>query len=306
MYPNISKRKQTSSIYPDLTHLKENVSVPDHTSQNEFLPTNSSFATQSVLQNHPEIQNKQKTDPVKENTEETTSRFWYLCKYIITILSSILFLLIKYLYSTFQYQESVQALPLYLKEVEKLKPIYSPQTDDFWNNIKSFPYSLLSEENPEGPAVLLMVAPAGGLNLSLQLTHQLAHILHKLLNSSSKNLHVNGTSLTVESPDDQKMMIDKQIRNLVDNQGQKVVVVVNLEKIDPNAIMIFHAYCDNSEAVYKNIAIIFLLELPSGVYAKNNGNVYSYLSQIWSRLGKSRYQALFSRMANNIAILKAK
>lgn len=196
---------------------------------------------------------------------------------------------------------------IYLRDVENLKSNYGQQSETFWNNILSFPYFLLSEENPESPAVLLIVAPAGRLNLALHLTEQLANILHKLLNSSSKDLHiVNGTLLTLENPDDQKLMIDEGIRTLVEDQEQKVVVVVNLEKIDPNAVMIFHAYCDNSEAIYKDIAIIFLLELPPGVYAKNNGHVYSYLSRIWSRLGKSRYQALFSRMANNIIIMSTR
>ena len=228
-------------------------------------------------------------------------------KYLIMvqIIFAIFIVMLSILILTKTMTEEIPEKPTYFKEIEKLKPNYSPQTDDFWNIIKSFPYFLLSQENPENPAVLLMVTPAGSLDPALQLSKQLAQTINNFLDSHPKGLHhVNGAILSTESPDVQKRMIDEQIRTMVDNHKQRVVVVVNLEKIDPKAIMIFHGYCDNSEAVYKNIAIILLLELPAGVQAKDNEDVYTHLSQIWGSLGKSRTQALFSRMANNIAILK--
>ena len=308
MYPHLPK--QTSNLYPNLDTSEEDTSLEDSNSTLELNHSNSSTKTEAIKRKHSEINNKEKTrtvtkEKVRESKNEAKQATWSVCTYIIPILTLISILLYQFFYFIFPHQESSQTLPQYFKKIEKLKPNYSPQTDDFWNIIKSFPYFLLSQENPEGPAVLLMVTPAGSLDPALQLSKQLAQTINNFLDSHPKDLHhVNGAILSTESPDVQKRMIDEQIRTMVDNHKQRVVVVVNLEKIDPKAIMIFHGYCDNSEAVYKNIAIILLLELPAGVQAKNNEDVYTHLSQIWGSLGKSRTQALFSRMANNIAILK--
>lgn len=244
------------------------------------------------------------SEPVLETNKVINNDSLKLDRYFISIVAFCICVLLPIFMCTFFKFQPQPLLPQYLKEIESLKSNSDQQTDNFWNIIKSFPYDLLSEKNPNSPAVLLMVAPADGISRAFQLTQQIADTLNRILNSDSNYVPIiNGSDLVAQGPDEQKLMIDEQIRNFVENQKQRAVVVTNLEKIDPMAIMIFHAYCDNSEAVYKDIAIILLLELPAGVSSENEKNIFSHLTQIWSQLGKSTINALFTRLANNIAIL---
>ena len=197
----------------------------------------------------------------------------------------------------------------YVGEIRQIKHMYDNQTDLFWKTILSGVRIVLSTENPESPAIIMVVIPSGNHQMALCLAQHMAQTLNRLLGSKNpedpSHAVVDVSSLGRFKTDEQKWKIDEQIRAIVDD-GQRTVIISGLEDIHPETLIVFHQFCDDLEAVYKNIAMIFLLEVPPEEHVENDSDVHSHLSSLWGTLNQSAYRVLMAQMASNIAILTAK
>lgn len=194
----------------------------------------------------------------------------------------------------------------YKAELEKMQSKYINQTDRFWMTFQSG-LEPIFKDDPDVPAVILLAVPDDHNSMASCFTQHVAEVLNKILGdvnpSSTLASFVDASELDTLNADEQKLKIDEKIHKIIES-NQRTVIVSGLEKLLPQSILIFHGFCDNSEAVFKNIAIIFMLEFPAESNFNTDEEVYAYLFKLWNELGPSKTKALLVRMANNVAIMQ--
>jgi hypothetical protein len=108
-------------------------------------------------------------------------------------------------------------------------------------------------------------------------------------------------------------LIHEDLKAYFDKEGGRGILVHSLEQIRSyEALMVFHAFCDNVEAYEKQATFIFTVNVPQGVYdqwdwtginAKRIG--HETLHEAWeSVLTLDKRSALISRVAVNSILLR--
>ena len=196
---------------------------------------------------------------------------------------------------------------LYETELGKMRTKYVNQSTRFWTTFLSSLEPILTTDDPDLPAVIMLAVPTSQHSMGLCFAEHLAEVLNKLFvdkNTMPLKQYLDSSSLINLGEDEQKVKIDEIIKKIIVENKQRMVIVDQVEKLHPKSVIIFHGYCDNSEAVFKHIAIVFLLEIPTESNFSSDEEVYAYLFKLWDELGPGKTQALLSRMANNVAIMQ--
>lgn len=203
--------------------------------------------------------------------------------------------------------EPTPQLISYEAELKKMQSKYVNQTDRFWTTFLASHEPILTTNDPDVPAVIMLTIPESHHHMALCFAQHHAEILNNLLGiknlKSLRPSYVDGTELSPLDPDTQKVRLDKAIQNIYE-KNQRTVIINNLEKLHPESVRFFHGICDNLEAKYKDIAIIFILEVPEESKFTKDQDVYVYLYKLWSQLESGTINALLARMANNVAIMQ--
>ncbi|XP_014779316.1 uncharacterized protein LOC106875615 [Octopus bimaculoides] len=191
-----------------------------------------------------------------------------------------------------------------VQNIKTLKNMFKTQSDRTWNILKSSTHHIITSEEPDRPAVIMMVLPNSKSEpMALCLAQHFSHDITKILNchtaTAASYPAINGAEYVNYEIGDQKIKLDNSIQNLI--KYHRSIIINHLEKFHSETVMYFHGLCDTTEAMYKQIAVIFLLETPYEI--KNEVELSLYLENLWSDIDHIRIKPLLSRLANNVIFL---
>lgn len=194
-----------------------------------------------------------------------------------------------------------------------LQGIFPAQDKDFWKKIKVPVLRVIKEEEPEYPAVLLLVVPKGDG------TSQTATCLAKKYRSNLSKLYRGSGNINEAYIDAQtlsssgsveniKYELDNKIKELLDSKNTELptMVIDHIEALDPNVMLLFHGYCDGDYAPHKKALILFVLHtnLDSKEFKNLDRTVDGLLQSLWGKnLDADKIPPLIARIANNKAMI---
>ena len=189
--------------------------------------------------------------------------------------------------------------------VDKLQQSFTNQTERFWNILKN--RGLAHLKSPSQRAlVFLLGAPPPAYEWVDCLATKLAE---KLDPKQERNLAViDGTKEKIYPADEAKKRMDEFLKEKF-GAGHRVAIIHRLELLPPPSPLLFYSYCDDQEALFKQVAIIFTVHLPvepspSLSPKEAEGTVEKYLSnEVWSRVDKDAVAALLSRIADTVVLM---
>lgn len=199
------------------------------------------------------------------------------------------------------------------KYLSDLQGIFTAQDKDFWKKIKVPVLRVIKEEEPEYPAVLLLVVPKGDG------TSQTATCLAKKYRSNLSKLYSGSGNINEAYIDAQtlsssgsveniKYDLDNKIKELLDSKNTELptMVIDHIEALDPNVMLLFHGYCDGDYAPHKKALILFVLHtnLDSKEFKNLDRTVDGLLQSLWGKnLDADKIPPLIARIANNKAMI---
>lgn len=197
--------------------------------------------------------------------------------------------------------------------LSELQGVFTAQDKDFWKKIKVPVLRVIKEEEPEYPAVLLLVVPKGDS------TSQTATCLAKKYRSNLSKLYSGSGNINEAYIDAQtfsssgsveniKYDLDIKIKELLDNKNTELptMVIDHIEALDPNVMLLFHGYCDGDYAPHKKALILFVLHtnLDSKEFKNLDRTVDGLLQSLWGKnLDADKIPPLIARIANNKAMI---
>lgn len=271
----------------------------------------------------------QDTEDNTQDTEDSTHEKLFLSFVLGIILAIIAILLYMYMYymnpqmlqfGTYQNAENsnssdplLQIKEDFKKYLSELQRIFTTQDKDFWKKIKVPVLRVIKEEEPEYPAVLMLVVPKG------ESTSQTATCLAKKYRSKLSKLYRGSGNINEAYIDAQtlsssgsveniKYDLDNKIKELLDNTNTELptMVIDHIEALDPNVMLLFHGYCDGDYAPHKKALILFVLHtnLDSKEIKNLDRTVDGLLQSLWGKnLDADKIPPLIARIANNKAMI---
>ncbi|XP_029649344.1 uncharacterized protein LOC115223046 [Octopus sinensis] len=198
----------------------------------------------------------------------------------------------------------VNPFKIHVQNIKTLKSMFKTQSDRTWTILKSSTHHIITSEEPDRPAVIMMVLPTKesepmALCLARHFSHDITKVLDCHTATAASYPAINGAEYVEYENGDQKIKLDNSIQNLI--KYHRSIIINHLEKFHSETVMYFHGLCDTTEAMYKQIAVVFLLEPPYAI--KNEAELALYLEKLWSDIDHIRIKPLLSRIANNVIFL---
>ena len=189
------------------------------------------------------------------------------------------------------------------REFKEFMALFPAQTIRFWKILKASTKSVLRESEPRMPIVIIMVSNEGAHESAMCITKRFSELITKVYGVQGPVEIHNQQVLQYSEASNLKKFLDVTLQQAFENT--RVAVIHEIDKIPGEAAMIFHAYCDNEFAPYKDAAIIFTIQNEGEILADDN-DVENFLEEKWEEeLDKDKRGALiYSRIANNIAFVK--
>ena len=195
---------------------------------------------------------------------------------------------------------------IFENKIKELQSSFTNQTDRFWRILKNRGLAHLKNASPSQPLVLLLAAPPAAHSIVDCFARKLAEALdpeHK------------GILATIDGREERsypgekakKRMDDLLIRSF--KKGQRAALVHQLELLPLPAPLLFHSYCDDHNAPYKHVAIIFTVHLPVEPDAslepkEAERTVEKYLAEeVWAKENKDAVADLLIRVADTVALM---
>lgn len=162
-------------------------------------------------------------------------------------------------------------------------------------------------DSPVQPAVLLVVVPEDARGTATCLIYTIAHLLNKAFDDPRFVMYDTKTN-GLANLSSLKEELDHTLQGL---SNSHTAVIHNIENIPGRAAMIFHAYCDNENAPFKQAVIFPMLDI-KGKYeevaqdkTRLDDTVDNYLNQLWgAELEAKDVSAIISRVANAPVLIK--
>ena len=183
---------------------------------------------------------------------------------------------------------------------------FANQTDRFWRIIKNRGLAHLNNTSPPQPLVLLLAAPPAAHRMVDCFAKKLAEGLDPEYKRMLATIDGReGRSYPGE--DTKKKMDDLLIRSF--KKGHRAALVHHLELLPLPSPLLFYSYCDDQNAPYKHVAIIFTVHMPEEPDAslapkEAEGTVEKYLTEtVWAKEDKDAVAALLSRVADTVALM---
>ena len=191
--------------------------------------------------------------------------------------------------------------------LQELQTNFTSQTGRFWKILKSRGLAHLRTKSPRQPLVLLFMAPPSAHNVADCFTKKLAA---KLDPKHSKELTtIDGKDYQTSPGHEAKEKLDKVLSGALQS-GHRATLVNHLELLPPPSPLLFYSYCDNDNAPFKHVAILFTVHLPnepdpSLSAVETEGLVEKFLSsEVWSNAyNKDAVAALLSRITDTVVVL---
>ena len=193
--------------------------------------------------------------------------------------------------------------------LEELQLSFTNQTERFWKNLRSRGLTHLRNKNPSQPLVFLLAAPPAAHEWVDCLAIKLAEMLDP---SHKRNLvRIDGEKEKGNPPEQTKKKMDDFLKKKIDAL-HRVVLIHHLELLPPPSPLLFHSYCDDQNAPYKHLAIIFTVHMPvepspSLPPKEAEGSAEKYLSgDVWANkasVDKDAVATLLVRIADTVVLM---
>ncbi|XP_069188343.1 torsin-1A-interacting protein 2 [Procambarus clarkii] len=160
-------------------------------------------------------------------------------------------------------------------------------------------------DSPSQPAIILVVVPEDAQGTATCLIHKIAEAIKEAF-EGSRFVMFDVKSDAVGHHPTLKMEFDNVLRGLRDAHA---AVIHNIEQLPGEAAMMFHAYCDNENAPFKQVVLFPMVEVQSRyeefVNKRLDITVDNLLMEIWgSELKEKDVSAVVSRIANAPVLIK--
>ena len=195
---------------------------------------------------------------------------------------------------------------IFANKIGELQSSFTNQTDRFWRIIKNRGLAHLRNASPSQPLVLLLAAPPAAHSTVDCLARKLAVALdpkHKRMLATIDGREER--SLPGEMA--KKKMDEFLIKRF--KEGYRAALVHHLELLPFPAPLLFHSYCDDHNAPYKHVAIIFTVHLPVEPDAslepkEAERTVEKYLAdKVWAKENKDAVADLLIRVTDTVALM---
>ena len=195
---------------------------------------------------------------------------------------------------------------IFANKIVELQSSFTNQTDRFWRIIKNRGLAHLRNASPPQPLVLLLAAPPAAHSTVDCLARKLAVALdpkHKRMLATIDGREER--SLPGEMA--KKKMDEFLIKRF--KEGHRAALVHQLELLPFPAPLLFHSYCDDHNAPYKHVAIIFTVHLPVEPDAslepkEAERTVEKYLAdEVWAKENKDAVADLLIRVTDTVAFM---
>ena len=197
---------------------------------------------------------------------------------------------------------------IYELGLQRLEGRFKKQTPRFWKTLRNRGLAHLKRVQPTQPLVLMLGAPPSAHTWVSCFVKKLA----KILDPEHENglTVINGKDYISSVGDKAKEELDNTLKETLQS-GHRAAVVCDLQLLPPPSPVLFHSYCDNDNAPYKHVAILFTVRLPHEPDpaldpVRREGLVEEFLSQVWSDergYNIDAVSALLSRIADTVVVL---
>ncbi|XP_071511226.1 torsin-1A-interacting protein 1-like [Diadema antillarum] len=198
-------------------------------------------------------------------------------------------------------------------ELESLEQSHSDIDSNFWDLIVGPSWShVRGVKSPIRPVVLMLVAQSNSLKLS-RVSSAIASLFSRVFSTNEESIvEILGSDYFSKESGQAKLAMDTKLRTDFD-KGKKVALIQDFDKLPACSILLFHSYCDNEYAPYKDAVLIFTVQLnftlPLDAGQKLvEESLQEHLAQVWSQcpeeLSSDKIMAMHSRVSNNIVFIK--
>ncbi|XP_011679107.1 torsin-1A-interacting protein 1-like [Strongylocentrotus purpuratus] len=165
------------------------------------------------------------------------------------------------------------------------------------------------------PVVLLLVGKHGGKTDINDVASNVAKMYAKVFSPEHHEndiVRIVGADLEKSASDEVKKEVHGRIEEGFKNCSN-VVLITDVDRLPPCSAILFHAYCDNDSAPYKDAVFIFTMTLNTKLAEDTQAMVdekavQAQLNEGWSQCPEeftpAKMVAMHSRIANNIVIIK--
>ncbi|XP_038045681.1 torsin-1A-interacting protein 1-like [Patiria miniata] len=213
--------------------------------------------------------------------------------------------------------------PDFAQRMQMLKSSFPAQEEHFWDMVEATVEDHLAQgSEPIAPIVLLVGSRPDAAKSNECLAKQLGSVLAKTLPGKRTGVTpINGKEYENRNAHDAKEEIDRRLSAGFEG-GEKVAIVFNLDALPPCSILLFHSYCENDDARYKDAALIFTVTLdaerplgqdesrskPINLKGQEAFPISKHLLRAWvdkcDKLPLEKVEAMLSRVANNVGIVQ--
>ena len=112
------------------------------------------------------------------------------------------------------------------------------------------------------------------------------------------------TDVATTDADSAKQQLTATLHDTLGSWG--TAAILGLEQLQPTAALTLHAFADNSNAPYKQAALVLVLEVAEGGAECNpETRAERELGGVWAALGQDKLSALVSRVVVSVASVAA-
>ena len=195
---------------------------------------------------------------------------------------------------------------IFANKIVELQSSFTNQTDRFWRILEKRGLAHLKNASPPQPLVLLLAAPPAAHSIVECFARKLAEALdpkHKRMLAI-----IDGREERSLPGEKAKKEMDEFLMKRF-KKGHRAALVHHLELLPPPSPLLFHSYCDDQHAPYKNVAIIFTVHLPVEPDAslepkEAERTVEKYLAEeVWAKENKDAVADLLIRVTDTVAFM---
>jgi len=194
---------------------------------------------------------------------------------------------------------------MFLQSFNTVRESFRVQTSGFWGIIRAAIKPIVFQENPNQPAVFVLVVPSD--------THKTAACFIRLFSNTITTLL--RAKLPVEfftnavsglPPDTVKRLLDNQLRDGL-TSGSQIAIIHHLENLHGESAMMLHAYCDNENAPFRRAIFVLTLFVDETSLDVTETEAFAEerLRELWGdTLGTNKFYPLITRIAHSIAFMR--
>ena len=193
------------------------------------------------------------------------------------------------------------------QEFRELRSKFPDQDRRLWSVVAAATKRVVQDDYPLQPAVLMLVSPPGGSDVTDCLATHITDAIRRAHNSSKAfKLNLHDFALSGKRSDALKLELDDMLSDSF-TSGDKAGVLYNIQDLPARTAMLFHSYCDNENAPFKDITLTFTVKMDDAIAQAptSDEDIEEFFYRLWSSdLDKDTLSPLLSRVANSIAVVR--